>query len=104
MSARINSPPLFVDGSSERQDFQKLPIGFLCRLNSSAYFCIWVAYEPCATASRKQITWIQTSFDCKWKVTKGSLEAAFSKKSKDQAGLWVFVNPDNPTGQCYSEN
>jgi len=64
----------------------------------------WVAYEPCATASRKQITWIQTNFDCKWKVTKESLEAAFSKKSKDQAGLWVFVNPDNPTGQCYSKS
>ena len=66
-------------------------------------FCIWVAYEPCATASRKQINWIQTNYESKWKVTKDGLLEAFSKKDKSQAGLWVFVNPDNPTGQCYSE-
>lgn len=63
----------------------------------------WVAYEPCARASQKRVVWVDTTYESKWKITPDALRCAFEKKPKDQTGLWVLINPDNPTGQTYTQ-
>ena len=60
----------------------------------------WVSYEPQSIILNKKHTFLDTSYELKWKITADVLE----EKCKDIKGLklLIFNYPNNPTGLSYT--
>jgi len=63
----------------------------------------WVSYEPQAKLAGHQVSWLETSFTDKWKVTAEQLDSFCTKRDNPEIPLILILNyPSNPTGQTYN--
>jgi len=65
----------------------------------------WVSYEPQAKLAGHKVSWLETNFDDRWRITPEQLETfCQNRDSPDTPLIFVFNYPSNPTGQSYSDN
>ena len=63
----------------------------------------WVSYEPQAKLAGHQVSWLETNFASKWKITATQLESFCTTRITPEIPLILILNyPSNPTGQTYN--
>lgn len=63
----------------------------------------WVSYAPQAGLAGHEVSWIETTFEDRWRLTPDRLEQFCSSRADSNVPLvLVFNYPSNPTGQSYS--
>ena len=62
----------------------------------------WVSYEPQAKLAGHQVSWLDTSFTDKWKISAEQLDTFCTEREDPEVPLILILNyPSNPTGQTY---
>jgi len=62
----------------------------------------WVSYEPQAKLAGHEVSWLETTFTDKWKISAAQLDNFCSKRENPTLPLLLILNyPSNPTGQTY---
>jgi len=62
----------------------------------------WVSYEPQAKLAGHKVSWLDTSFTDKWKISAEQLDNFCNDRENPEIPLILILNyPSNPTGQTY---
>ncbi len=62
----------------------------------------WVSYEPQAKLAGHKVSWLETTFSDKWKISAEQLDSFCTQRETPEIPLLLILNyPSNPTGQTY---